>query len=135
MHEIMPNEASENTTETVANYSNTLTRDSPLKLHYTHPDPGTEFQKAPVARLPGTMVGSFVFHRVAGVHLDRRQGSQKKNWSLRRHDGLLLHVSCCPDPLCVFVRSFYMHCCVCPCSFNTQIISFRIMFIFLRTVF
>lgn len=30
-----------NTTEADAKYSNTLTRDSPLKLHYTLPDPGT----------------------------------------------------------------------------------------------
>jgi hypothetical protein len=89
------------TIEADAKYSNTLTRDCPLKRHYTHRDPRTEFQEAPVARPSGTMVGSFVFHRVAATPLDRRQRSQKKNWSLRRHDGLLLHVSCYPDPLCV----------------------------------
>lgn len=48
------------------------------------------------------MVGSFAFHRMAGVPDDRRLGSQKKIWSLRwRLDQGLLHVSGLSDPLCV----------------------------------
>lgn len=70
------------------------------------------------------MVGSFVFHRMAGVPLDRKRGSQKKNWSLWRHDGLLLHVSCYPYPL--YVRQvFYIHCLACLGLFNFDLISIQ----------
>lgn len=97
-------------TQADANYSNTLTRDCLLKRTLYPSRPSNGVSDSPVARSSEKMVGSFAFHRVAGVPLDRRPGSQKKNESLRwRLDGVLLHVSGYPDPLAFVSRSVFLY--------------------------